>query len=369
MTVLVLFGIAISSFLLTWGAIHYAKSKNLLDIPNERSSHDVETPRGGGISFVLISLVGLALFTIFLGFEGGWAWLLFSSLIVVTISYIDDHGHVSSKNRFIAHLIACCSVVYFFCPFPVVPLLGLNLQFGVLGLFMGMILLTWLLNLYNFMDGIDGIASIEALFISISLLILVGIPVAQVGEFRELTIQQEGYAILCLLIIFSVVGFTFWNWPTARIFMGDIGSGFLGFFLGALGLYAAGKEWITIWTVLIIFGVFLVDATITLLLRMYRGESWLQPHRTHFYQRITDKIILFRKRRLENKEMKPSQSELRKYAHQLVNVGVIFINICWLLPAAMLSVYYPQWGVVIMFTAFLPMILIVAKDRISREKM
>ena len=133
--------------------------------------------------------------------------------------------------------------------------------------------LTWLLNLTNFMDGIDGIVSIEAVTVTFACTALI---VFRVGVTAP--------ALLFALLGAIVLPFLCFNWSPAKIFMGDTGSGYLGFMIGVLALIAVARHQMFLMSPVILMGVFLSDATTTLITRMLRREQWLTPHRTHAYQ-------------------------------------------------------------------------------------
>src|SRR5207253_813322 len=139
--------------------------------------------------------------------------------------------------------------------------------------------LLWLLNLFNFMDGIDGIAAGEAVFVSLS-----------VAAAALASGSGDRSVWLAFIVAGAALGFLRWNWPPARIFMGDVGSGFLGFMLGSLSIIAHQKWRVPVSVPLILLGVFVADATTTLLCRIFRGEKWYASHRSHAYQRLSQRF-------------------------------------------------------------------------------
>jgi Fuc2NAc and GlcNAc transferase len=288
----------------------YALVSRLLDVPNTRSSHNSPTPRGGGLSIVIVFLLGLPVLTGMglLATESMWAIFGAGSLVAL-MGFLDDHGHIPARWRLLVHFIGAAWGLYWLGGFP--PLvfsipnssLGIyTIDLGWLGQIMGVFYLVWLLNLYNFMDGIDGLASIEAITVSLG------------GALLYLSkpeiIGQWGAPILLAM---PVAGFLFWNFPPARIFMGDAGSGFLGI---VLGLFSIQAGWIApqfFWSWLILLGVFIVDATWTLFRRFLRGEKIYEAHRSHAYQYAS-----------------------RHYgSHKAVSLTVGAINVCWLTPLAL----------------------------------
>ncbi|ADJ27614.1 MraY family glycosyltransferase [Nitrosococcus watsonii] len=254
----------------------YALSKGLMDTPNARSSHQSPTPRGGGIVFVGLWL-GVTLLVWSRGAISSEAafLLLPGAFLVAGIGYGDDLYDVSPLWRVVMHVIAALMTVYF--------LLATDIRqygWGIfswpgLGVIVGILFaLVWSINLFNFMDGIDGLAGMEACF------------VFSVGGWWLWEAEAYGYAYLAWVLVAVVAGFLVWNWPSARIFMGDGGSGFLGFLIAAFAF--AGHVWwdvpVLLW--IIVYSVFWFDATVTLLRRILAGERWYSAHRSHAYQRL-----------------------------------------------------------------------------------
>jgi len=159
------FGIAL---LLTWMLRRYALSRSLMDIPNARSSHSVPTPRGGGVAIVLAYLAVLPL----VGYQGWLSWplvvgLMGTGALVAVIGFLDDHGHIAARWRLLAHFMAAAWLLAWLPELPRLALLGTSFDLGLIGYVLAAVMLVWLLNLYNFMDGIDGIASVEAIAVCV----------------------------------------------------------------------------------------------------------------------------------------------------------------------------------------------------------
>ncbi|MES9828517.1 MAG: glycosyltransferase family 4 protein [Candidatus Thiodiazotropha sp.] len=338
------------SFLLSLGltglARSYALRRGLMDRPNNRSSHLVETPRGGGIAFVLVYLALLAGAMIFsfstddLDHKLHLTLLLGGGLVVV-IGYIDDHRHVSAMVRFTVHLIAAVVAVTLL-RMPAIDLWpGLSLEGWWLDALM-VIGLVWLLNLYNFMDGIDGIASLQ------------GIAVLG-GAALVLVLNHAGSEATAWLLILAacLAGFLVWNWPPAKIFMGDAGSGFIGYTLGVFALYTANAYPISLWSWLILLGLFVVDATWTLGVRMANGEKWYRPHAKHAYQHLA------RQRQSLSIDRGLSAEYSRSLAHRWVILQGLLINLLWLLPLAWLAAVFPGYGLLLTLIAFVPLVILV----------
>ena len=311
----------------------YAKRSNLLDVPNQRSSHQVATPRGGGLSIVVVFLGAV----IWLYAQGGLPTGVFSSLLVggalvAGIGFADDHRHVPAKWRFLVQIVAATFALVILGGLPDIQLGNNLLDLGYAGDAMAIVFTVWLVNLYNFMDGIDGIAGIEALCIVGSALIVW--PVGNGGLNAN------------LLVVFAaaVLGFLVWNWPPAKIFMGDVGSGFIGFVLAMFAIISSSMGLLPIWTWLILAGVFVVDATITLITRVINGEEWYSAHNNHAYQKAS--------RRLKS--------------HKPVTLSVLMINILWLLPIAWFASAWPEFGWWLTVVAWVPLILLSLLLRAGR---
>ena len=254
------------SLALTWLARRYALRASLMDVPNLRSSHVQPTPRGGGVAIVGSFLAALAVtypiggapVDVLLVLIGG------GGLIALT-GFVDDHISMSAVSRlFIQFLAAAIAVFvvggYFQAPAPVEFIDVLKGGLTAVGL-------VWLTNLYNFMDGIDGLAGVETVTVC-----------GGAALFLAILGGQE-LVPACLFLAAAAAGFLAWNWPPARIFMGDVGSAFIGFSIGVLGLAASRSTEIPLWTWAILLGIFLVDATVTLLWRMGSGQRWYAAHR------------------------------------------------------------------------------------------
>ncbi|EKT4532931.1 glycosyl transferase, partial [Pseudomonas putida] len=187
--------------------------------------------------------------------------------------------------------------------------------------------LVWMLNLYNFMDGIDGIASVEAITTSLG------------GALAALIAGQTGLVAPALLLAAATGGFLLWNFPPARIFMGDAGSGFLGMMLAALSIQAAQAAPELLWSWLILLGVFVVDATWTLLRRIARGEKFYEAHRSHAYQFAS-----------------------RQHGrHKPITIAIVAINVLWLLPLSLMVAGGWVDGLTGSLIAYSPLLLLATR--------
>src|SRR5438552_3777123 len=252
----------------------YALARGLIDVPNARSSHAVATPRVGGLAIVLTTLISLPL----LAAVGALLWpvvwaLLGGGGLVAIVGLVDDHRPIARRWRFLGHLVAAAWVLAWLGGLPPISLLGFVPNLGWFGHAFAALYLVWLLNLTNFMDGIDGIAAVEAITVSLggAVLYLVAVP----GKSAWFT---------PLVLASATLGFLVWNWPPAKIFMGDVGSGFLGLMLAALSLQAGWVAPRFFWSWVILLGAFVVDTTVTLISRVVRGDRFYEAHRCHAYQ-------------------------------------------------------------------------------------
>ncbi|TDV45716.1 Fuc2NAc and GlcNAc transferase [Pseudomonas graminis] len=315
--------VVLFSFALTHVLRRYALHKSLLDIPNGRSSHTIPTPRGGGVAIVISYLVALV-WMLFAGLIGRDPFLaLFGAgALVAALGFLDDHGHIAARWRLLGHFFAAAWALFWLGGLPAINVFGMTLAPGLIVNVLAAFYLVWLLNLYNFMDGIDGIASVEAICVCVGAAIIYAL---------------SGVASLVwlpVLLACAVAGFLFWNFPPAKIFMGDAGSGFLGIMLGCLSLQSAWISSQFLWVWLILLGVFIVDATVTLIRRLVRGDKVYEAHRSHAYQ--------FASRRFGK--------------HLPVTSAVGVINLGWLLPVAVCVTRFGLDGALGVIIAYAPLL-------------
>ncbi|CAI8863793.1 MULTISPECIES: MraY family glycosyltransferase [Pseudomonas] len=318
------------SLALTWALRRYALARSLIDIPNARSSHSVPTPRGGGVAIVLSFLLVLPAFL-----ASAWVtWSLALALLgagggIAVLGFLDDHGHIAARWRLLGHFAAAIWALWWVGGLPPFELFGVSLDLGGVGQALAVLYLVWLLNLYNFMDGIDGIASVEAVCVCFG------------GALLYVLIGQPVNAYMVLALAAAVLGFLVWNFPPARIFMGDAGSGFIGVMLGILSLQAGWVAPQLLWSWLILLGVFIVDASCTLMRRLVRGDKVYEAHCSHAYQFAS-----------------------RQYGQHLpVTLAVLVINLVWLLPLAVAVAIGWLPGEGGMLIAYSPLVLLAIKFR------
>lgn len=334
--VLALVLLTVCSLLLTGAVRRYALRRSLLDQPGSRSSHRLPTPRGGGLGLVLTSLAAVALALAAGHLQMGLALALLGGCgLVALVGWIDDHGHVSAGWRLLAHAAAAAWGLAWVGGLPAVTLPVGLVDLGWFGHGLAWVGLVWLLNLYNFMDGIDGLAGLQAVTVTGSIVVLA-------------LLFEPGLAVLLPTVVLgaSVMGFLPWNFPGARLFMGDVGSGYIGLWLGLCAVSAAGQEPEWLWVWLLLLAVFLVDATWTLLRRLLQGQSPTQAHRTHGYQRAARALG----------------------SHPPVTLLVAAVNLGLLLPlaAAVLTGVLPGWlGLSLAVLALLPVVIGLGAGRES----
>lgn len=322
------------SFAMTRYIRRRAVARGILDIPNERSSHTIPTPRGGGLSIVLVFLLAVVILCFYGIVELRLAAALWVGGVVAAIGYIDDLRQVRPLFRALVHFGAAVAAVLLLGGMPPLDLGFAVIPWGILGDLVGVIGIVWMINLYNFMDGIDGIASSEAIFVTlvIALFLLNG--------------NSISFAILLGVFAAAVAGFLALNFPPARIFMGDIGSGFIGYTLAVFAI-ATAQAGFSVWAWLILLGVFIVDTLITLLRRILRGEKWYQAHRTHAYQHATTRFK----------------------THRRVLSLIWLINGLWLTPLAFVAaIVRTDLGLLLTLVSTIPLIIIAFYFNAGVEK-
>jgi glycosyltransferase WbpL len=325
---LLLLTVLIASYAATGCLRMYALRYGLIDTPGPRHSHSRPTPHGGGLAIAGTFMIGMvALLIIDVIPADLFAALFGGGFAVAMVGFWDDHRRASARLRIAVHLAAGGWALYWLRGLPPVPLGDIELEFGSIGLIIGTVGIAWLLNLYNFMDGIDGLAAAETITV-----------VGTAGLMMIVSQADQGLFALGVLAA-STLGFLPWNWPPARIFMGDVGSGFLGFALAVIALHAAHAGAVNIWAWIILLGAFIVDATVTLIRRMVRGDRWYEPHRSHAYQ----------------------HAAVRLRSHRLVTCSVAAINLLWLAPLAWLVNNHPEYGLVGTCVALLPLLVLALK--------
>ena len=245
----------------------------IADAPNERSLHHVPTPRAGGIAMLTAILTAWLL--LWLLDHNPLPWLMLPVSLLVVLGVLDDWKNLRARTRFVFHLLAALAVVYFGFGLARIDLGGIVLTppgWVLFVLSLGFIL--WMLNLYNFMDGMDGFAGGMTFFGFLTYAVL--------GLIKG----AEAFALMSLTVSGAAAGFLWFNFPPARLFMGDSGSVPLGYTMAVFALWADRDGLFPLWISVVIFSPFVVDATVTLLKRVFQGHKIWHPHRSHYYQQL-----------------------------------------------------------------------------------
>jgi Fuc2NAc and GlcNAc transferase len=300
----------------------FALKKEILAIPGNRTLHQNRTPRGGGIVFSLLFVLGASILFMLnkINFE---AFMVFGigGFVATIFGFLDDLIDISEGYKLGMQCLLAIWVIYWIDPTILIEWIP-----SWISLFIIVFLLVWMINLYNFMDGIDGIAISGALFISI------------LASFLSWISGGIELSILLVLLASSSIGFILYNWPPARIFMGDSGSIFLGYFFGALVLKSIMNNDISFWVWVILFSYFLVDTSVTLLLRIVIVKKYL-PHRSHAYQNLA---------RIWNNHLK-------------VTGLIILYHFLWILPLSVWATFNPNFEIIAAFLATCPVMFLTVK--------
>ena len=297
-----------------------------LDIPNERSSHITPTPRGGGIAFVSTSLIGFLLLLLNDALNRTELLSLCCAGTIVAIAgHLDDRQKISGATvRLVLHAISAIILVVGVGIPSELAIFERTVNTGLVGSILGVVYLVWLLNLFNFMDGTDGIAAGEAIFVVIA------------GAFLNYHVLSDAnHSAAAVAIAASTFGFILYNWSPAKIFMGDVGSGYLGIVIGGLSLIAANQDPELLWVWIILLAVFVSDATVTLIRRLLRKQKPHVAHRSHAYQHLA----------------------IRLNSHAKIALLVLAVNIAWLLPIAFLVADKQLAGTTGVIIAYVPLLI------------
>jgi len=319
----------LASWRLTIWLLHRAERLSLVQAPTLRSSHVQPTPNGGGLGIVIASTAA----GVWLAWDQSQVLVAPIALAVplALVGLLDDIRHLSARVRLGVQVAVCTGLLIALGTVPEITVGNVVLGGLVLS---GLVLLVgvWWINLFNFMDGIDGIAGVQAVF-----MLMAG---AALTAWGNPDAMASPLWVLMLCIVAATVGFLLMNWPPAKIFMGDTGSTWLGFMIFALALLTIQSGWLSYAVWLVLGAVFVTDATVTLLTRMARGERWYEAHCNHAYQRLA--------RRWYGDQ---------NAGHRSVTLLVATVNLLWLAPMAWACMYWPQWIPGLVILAYAPLVV------------
>ncbi len=259
--------IILTSFILTWLVRIYAIRKSIIDIPNDRSSHTIPTPRGGGLAIAIAWFGGLVWWFCLGKIETSLFYALLCGVPLTLIGFADDVFGLKPFVRFIVQFACATFALYFLGGLNNFQFSIFNFQIPVILTVIAFIAIVWSINFFNFLDGIDGYLAAEIVFIGLATFLLIN-------------------NIIGLILAAAVLGFLFWNWPKAKIFMGDVGSTLLGFTVAVMAIYYQNQHFSNIPVWLILTSVFWYDATITIWRRFRNKEQLSVAHRKHAFQRL-----------------------------------------------------------------------------------
>ena len=320
------------AFVLSFLGVYFLKKSALrlkiVAIPNERSLHNKVTPRGGGIIIAIVFLAFLLVFYITRQIIVAEFLVLFGGgLIMAVTGFLDDILELKASIRFIIQFFAVGWGLYWIGGIPSTVFFERLPVLYAIANAVAVVALVWFINSFNFIDGIDGLATSGATFFSLS----IG------GYFLWQGI--EPYGSLLIVLAASSLAFLCFNWPPAKMFLGDAGSNFFGYLFGAMVLITVKNGNLSIWTWLIILAYLITDTTTTTFLRLCLVKGWYHTHRSHAYQNLA--------RVLDN--------------HKFVTLLVLIINIFYLLPLAYISIQYQEYGWLAFFASVTPIFFFVLK--------
>lgn len=267
------------SLFLTYCIRTLALKKLLLAKVNERSSHTTPTPHGGGVAIALTWFLGITYLFTYKELDSSLFYALMCGSLLSVVSYFDDLYELTPKLRLFVQALVSIAGLYALGGLDKIDFGFCVLENPVLTNVLAFLGIMWFINLYNFLDGIDGYAGSEAIFLAVAGWLILG------GDHF-------------LVLVVSVAGFLVWNWHRAKIFMGDVGSTLLGYTIAIFSLYYQNNG-VSIFVWIILFGLFWFDATLTLLKRYKNHEKLSQAHRKHAYQRLVqsgvshDRVVFF----------------------------------------------------------------------------
>ncbi len=303
-------------------------------VPNYRSLHPKTTPRGAGIVVACADLVAVAV-GYWLGIIQHPYFLIFfvGGLAVALVGFADDRFDLPAILRLAVQLAASCWILFWFGGMPPLGLGTMVVELGWVGAVLAASAMVWFFNLFNFMDGIDGITTSGTMFVTAAAASILAIN------------NAYSLALLSALLCAATAGVLYFNWPPARVFLGDSGSSFFSYTIAALILGSLWNDGMSLWTWLILLGYFVVDTTVTLFIRLVTIKKWYRAHRSHAYQNLA---------RIWGDHLK------------VVRI-VLLIELLWLFPLALLSVWMHEIAPLITAVAFSPIVVFAARNGPFRE--
>ena len=322
-TVLLILFTFLLSFICTRYYRSFAIKKDIVANPIIRSLHEHKIPIGGGVVFSIIFVVTVFVLGLLNIFKFEFLMVIgVGGFVASMFGFFDDVVDIRALLKLFIQSILAGWILFWFDGGVLTTVDWLPVW---LSWFVSWFLLVWMMNLYNFMDGVDGIAISGAVFVSMALIVVLLIA----GEFSSLV-------LLFSLLAMSCSGFLFYNWPPASIFMGDSGSVFLGYLFGALIVNTTMTGVISIWTWIVVFGYFFADTNITILMRILLVKKWYQAHKSHAYQNIARVLK----------------------SHVKVTGAIQIYHFLYLLPITIWTVLVPNWAPVAAIIALMPAAII-----------
>ena len=297
----------------------FAISRDIVANPNFRTLHVTPIPAGGGIVFSMVFVIGI--FYIWFLNQLSTNFMLLLSVgggMTALFGFLDDLKDIRAKKKLVVQILLSCWAVFL--------LEGGTLFYfewlpSLISILAALLFLVCMMNAYNFMDGIDGMAVSGAVFVSATILWVL-----------LWTHPESEFILVMALLLATTSAFLLFNWPPASIFMGDAGSLFLGYLFGALILVTVMVGDVTIWTWLVVFGYFFADTTVTQIMRVILVKKWYLAHRSHAYQNLA---------RISGSHLK-------------VTGGVVFYNLIWILPLTLWSAFSPEMALYAVVLAVTP---------------
>ena len=322
---------AVSTFVL----VTVARRLGIMDVPNHRSLHSIPRPRTGGLAVVLAAIAGL--FYLSKQLDSELVSILPYGLVILLLAFIDDMRSISSSLRLLVQFVVAMMLVFKGLALTAISLPGIEIILHKpVSIVVSVIFIVWTVNMYNFMDGMDGFAGGMA---------LIGFTSFAIIAFYR---GDSSFALINLLVVAATLGFLVFNLPPAKIFLGDVGSTLLGMFVAFFILWADLNQVFPFWIGLIIFMPFFLDATVTLVKRIARKEKFWEAHRTHYYQRLVLSGVGNKKTLL------------------LVYLLMILSSVVGILLVLFMDTAAMQWGILLLFILFSGMILFLVDTKLKK---